>query len=103
MKRYVLLIIVLFVILIVRNFYANQMNSNKVAILGGRLDSLRNVVSFYESKQAVFENSTKNMGKNAVDSVKTEIKARDSAIFSHGQQVRWLQWHVERLNKLNNQ
>ena len=32
-----------------------------------------------------------------LDSLNHKIEGHDSAIFSHDQQIRWLQWHVERL------
>ena len=46
------------------------------------------------------EEGKQKMEKMMLDSINMQFKATDSAIFSHGQQIRWLQWHVERLNKL---
>jgi len=103
MKRYVLIIITVFVLLMWKDYVTKDRIKGEVTILKGRVDSLKNVIYFNESTRASFENNTKKLTKTASDSMNLEIKARDSAIFSHGQQVRWLQWHVERLNKSTNQ
>lgn len=100
MKRYVLLIIIIIVVLIYRNHWMNIRLNNQVVVLSGQVDSLKSVTYFYESQVNNLAKNLSEIGEIGLDSVNYEIKARDSAIFSHDQQIRWLQWHVERLNKL---
>ena len=89
--------------MIIRNHWTNQVAVNQVLVLAAQVKSLENKLDLYEDRLDTISNHVEKPAKIASDSLIFEIKGRDSAIFSHGQQVRWLQWHVERLNKLNNQ
>lgn len=97
MKRYVVLILVIVLVLIFRNYLKMAQLDGDITRMSGRVDSLQNVIYFYESRQVSFEKNHNKAMKITYDSINLRIKAHDSAIFSHGQQVRWLQWHVERL------
>jgi len=99
MKRFVLLIIMVLVLLILHNYWRSFTTQLRTVELERQLDSLTNVVSFYESNQRILKNNVIESTNIGHDSLKTEIKARDSALYGHDQQIRWLQWHVERLNK----
>jgi competence protein ComGC len=99
MKRYVLLILSILVVMILVNYARNIKQQHHIKGLNARVDSLQNVIYIYESRQVQVEKNLNLLAKTTLDSLNLTLKANDSAIFSHDQQIRWLQWHVERLKK----
>jgi hypothetical protein len=91
--------LIILIAIALMNYLGNDKNTNEVERLTGQFDSLTNVIYFYEARQVILEKNLREASKIAYDTLNFEIKARDSALRSHDQQVRWLQWHVERLNK----
>lgn len=97
MKRYVLLIFGIILFFMFRNNWVNHNQRSAIVKLQGQVDSLVNVTLSQESLLKLQRENLNKINVLILDTLDTRIKAYDSTIFSHDQQIRWLQWHVERL------
>lgn len=96
MKRYVLLFLIVMLALLIRNFWIISQQRQSIKHYYGEIDSVRNVIYVYEAEHKQFQDRILEVTRG----LNKAIESRDSAIFSHGKQVRWLQWHIARLDTL---